>query len=227
MGKLNDRIYILEEKQKELISVINSLSTNTEEKSVTPYTKIGGIRERGLIRVLDPKAGWTHMGGMLIWNDAELVHTDTKTKPGTPTEGYNKHSHSRYAGGALDVNTLEFVEFDFDDDQNPHSQQFFITDPSIVNAGSENGVSIPKIGKLDLDFDTETTTWKVKASEIDVKKTYLVMRDSNGDIVLDVNGNEMKSPLWNQDTTKTNVIWDANAKVWRFLAVYSDEGEVI
>ena len=36
----------------------------------------------------------------------------------------------------------------------------------------------------------------------------------------------MKSPLWNEDTTKTSVIWDENSKCWRLLAVYAPTEEV-
>jgi hypothetical protein len=47
------------------------------------------------------------------------------------------------------------------------------------------------------------------------------MRDKDGNIMLDANGKEMKSLLYNSDSTKTSVVWDSNAEVWRFLAVYA------
>ena len=222
MGQLNDRVKELEEQVRVLQSAIESFSQNVEEKDASPNSMVGAIRPRALIRILDPNKGWGHLGGMLVWNDAELKNPGTNNKPDDPTEGYNKHSHSRYAGGALDVNTLELVEFIFDGDQNPHCQQFFEKAPSIANADKEGGGSVPKIGKLDVIFDAENAKWKVTAGEIDVRKTYLVMRDENGNLMTDEKGQVMKAPLYSTDQTKTNIIWDSNAKVWRILAVYAD-----
>ena len=64
-------------------------------------------------------------------------------------------------------------------------------------------------------------TWGVAAYEIDVKKCYLVIRDSDGNIELDSNGQEKKSLLYNEDQTKTSVIWDKDGGVWRIFSVYA------
>jgi len=222
MGQLNNRVRELEERLAILTAKISSLSENTEEKAPSPYSAVGAIRPRALIKILDIRKGWGHFGGMLVWNDAELTNNGINEDPGTPTEGYNKHHHSQYAGGALDINTLELVEYEFTSGNYPHSQQFDTLEPKIVNATKLGGGSVPKIGKLDAEFDAESETWKVKTGEIDVAKTYLVRRDSEGSIMLDTNGNEMKAPLYNTDQTKTNLVWDVDARVWRFVAVYAD-----
>ena len=222
MGQLNNRVRELEEQVRLLLAKVSSLSENTEEKDPSPYSAVGAIRPRALIKVLDIKKGWGHFGGTLIWNDAELANNGINQNPGEPTEGYNKHHHSRYAGGALDINTLELVEYEFESENYPHSQQFDISEPKIATATKLEGGSISKIGKLDAGFDAESGTWKVKTGEIDVAKTYLVRRDSEGNIMTDTNGNEMKAPLYNTDQTKTNVVWDVDARVWRFIAVYAD-----
>jgi len=70
------------------------------------------------------------------------------------------------------------------------------------------------------------------ANEIDVKNTYIVQKNTDGTIKKDSNGNEMKSPLLyllselsgiaknNENLLKSNVIWDEDAKCWRFYGVF-------
>jgi hypothetical protein len=58
-------------------------------------------------------------------------------------------------------------------------------------------------------------------NKIDIKKYYLVEFDAVGNIAEDENGEKKISPLYNEDNTKTSIVWDKTAKVWRFFAVYA------
>ena len=58
-------------------------------------------------------------------------------------------------------------------------------------------------------------------------------RNAEGNIQLDENNVEMKSPIYITSTIdgvtavdkhKTSIIWDKTGKCWRFFAVYSDAG---
>ena len=229
MGTLNQRIKTLEKQIKLLQNKINNLSANIEEKPVLPYSKVGGIRDRSQISPAGMIAGTD--GGILPWNDAELKFPPYGQKPNNPKKGYNKHGHSKYAGGALDINTLELVEYDVDwetsFDYNKHCQQFWLTLPPIAKAdvidnnGNVTG-QVEKIGLLDLAFDPQSQKWSASAFEIDIKKCYFVERDENGDIVNDENGNPKRSPLYNEDNTKNNITWDKNAQCWRLFATYAE-----
>ena len=219
---LNDQIRELQQKIKELENKIKDLSANTEEKYNKPTTQIGGIRSHGFNFPVDSKAG---MGGMLgnsvLWNDSELKLPRIDQEPTSPTKGYNKHSHSRYSGGALIKDVLEIVEYVWGSIINKHSQGFWQTQPSIATEVNSNGETVEKIGKLDLVFNPDTGTWGIAALEIDVKKCYFVERDSNGDIALDSKGQQKRSPLYNSDTNKTSIVWDENGNCFRFYAVYA------
>jgi hypothetical protein len=230
MPTLNDQVKELQARIKALESKINDLSTNVEEKYVKPTTQTGNLRSIVFNLPTDTKSGFGGMlGNAVIWNNSESQMPRIDQQPVSPTKSYNKHSHSRYSGGALIKDSLEIVEYDwtkaFDgSDQiitNKHSQQFFPKVPMIQKEKNTKNEEVDKIGLLDLIFNPDTQTWGVAAYEIDVKKCYFVQRDENGDIELDENGNEMKSPLWNEDTTKTSVAWDKNAKVFRIYAAYA------
>ena len=223
---LNTRIIELEREIEHLKNKIADLSLNTENKPQTPYTKHGREHDRPGYVAISPAVGMGMMGsGEIIWNDVELARPPINTKPDEPISGYNKHSHSRFSGGALDINTLEFVEYNVDwetdPDYNKHCQDYWSIEPPISTSQNTEGESVNRIGYLDLIFNADTQKWGTVAAEIDVKKTNLVMRDANGDIQTDANGNEMSSPLYNIDSSKTNVVWDTNAQVWRFYAVYA------
>ena len=225
---LNARILELENKIIELEAKIQDLSKNTEETYKKPISVVGGGTPRGLIRPTDIRAGRGIMGGnQVIWNETEIDAT-YGTQPSIPTIGYNKHSHSRFSGGALIKDVLEIVEYDWGDITNKHSQGFLKKEdqPQIKKMAKTEGdkASVDMIGLLDLTFNPDTKTWGCSAYEIDIKKCYLVERDADGDIALDSKGQEKKSLLYNSDSNKTSIVWDENGNCWRFLAVYA-EGE--
>jgi len=228
---LNARITELENKIIDLEAKIRDLSFNTEEKIQKPYTIGGGNKSSTTNMPIDAKTG---LGAVLanhvIWNDAESVIPPLNAEPSPlPEKGYNKHSHSRYSGGALIKDKLEIVEYEWGSITNKDSQQFWVTQPSIKKEVNTKGESVDKIGLLDLVFNPDTQTWGVAALEIDVKKCYLVERDEEGNIALDANGNEKKAPLYNDNEFFTSVIWDKDGRnglgCWRFLSVYASGDE--
>ena len=218
---LNEKIALLEFQVAELEQKIKDLSANTEQKYKNPTSIVGGIRDRSTIHPVDFSAGkGQECGGGVIWNDSELALPPADSEPPLPSKGYNKHTHSRFSGGALLKDGVEVVEFEAGGISNIHSQQYWQDEPEIKTTINSNKQTVDKIGTLELIFDADTKKWGSPAYEIDVKKCYLVERDENGDIAM-ANGQEKKSPLYNSDITKTAIIWDSNAGVWRFLAVYA------
>ena len=222
---LNERLAQAETKIKDLQSQIDGFKIDKTDKGISPTTISGGIRDRSLIRPIDPSTGrGQQFGGAVIWNNTE-IDTPLKHEPDQPTVGYNKHSHSRYSGGALIKDCLEIVEYDWDNVypsiDNKHSQQFWVNQPKIKTEVNTQKKTVDKIGLLDLVFNPSTKTWGTPAYEIDVKKCYLVERDANGIIVVDSKGREMKSPLYNTDPTKTSIVWDENGNCWRLYAAYA------
>lgn len=225
MATLNERVAQLEQYTKFLLSKIADLSKNTEEKYKQPYTVSGGIKERGSSTPIDAKSGLNpKLSGHVIWNDTE-VQAPLNKEPSIPSKGYNKHSHDRYSGGALIKDMLEIVEYDWDSTSpkivNKHSQQFWKKQPKIKTEVNSKKQTVDKIGNLDLVFNPDTKTWGVAAYEIDIKKCNFVERDANGDIVTDSKGHEKKSPLYNEDQTKTSIVWDENAQTWRLYSAYA------
>jgi len=214
IDELLKRIEILENK-------IKDTSTNTEQKDPTPYT-IGSINKNP-IRISDIG---TNSDGSIAWNDSELSIPAKYVKPVDPKKGYNKHFHTRYAGGALDINALEIVEYDIDwensSSHSKHSQQFFGTNPLIKKMQNTNNENVDKIGNIAFVFDADSAKWGTSAFEIDIEKCYLVKKDINGVIELDENGNEKKALLYSTDSTKTNVVWDKDAQCFRFYATYAE-----
>jgi hypothetical protein len=222
---LNERILELENKIIELEAKIQDLSRNTEEKYSKPFSIVGGVASRSLLKPTDIRAGRGLMSGnQIIWNNTE-IDTVYGIQPVQPEIGYNKHGHSRFSGGALIKGVIEVVEYEWDTITNKHSQGFLKPSdfPKIAkdNTSGINPKQVEKIGLLDLVFNADTKTWGCSAYEIDVKKCYLVEKDKNGIIALDKKGQEKKSLLYNIDDNKTSVVWDENAGVWRFLAVYA------
>lgn len=224
---LTGRVRELEKLNKELMDKVRQLSETVESKSPQPYSKVGQVGNRDQIAPVGVRSGWGNLhGNGVIWNDAMLAFPNNQTKPANAVSGYNRHSHGRFSGGALDINILEFVEYNVnwitDPNYNKDCQSYWIIDPAIVTELNTSNEQIERIGLLDLIFNPDTQKWGVTAYEIDVEKTYIVKRDSAGDIELDDNGNEKKSLLYNSDTTKTNVVWDTNAQAWQFFCIFDD-----
>jgi hypothetical protein len=227
---LNGRIRELENKIIELTSKLKDLSLSVEEKTITPYSKVGGTKSIQVSNVVDIKTGLGNIqGGAMIWNDSELFTPALDQVLAEPTKGYNKHSHSSFSGGALIKGVLEIIEYDWDSVVPPiinkHSQQYWQKEPKIKKILNTKNEVVEMVGQLDLVFNVDTKTWGTAAYEIDVKKCYLVERETEGEnigqIKLDSKGQEMKSPLYNEDQTKTSIVWDENAGVFRFYAVYA------
>lgn len=218
---LSNRIIELENWVIRLRTKLEDMGVNTEEKDISPYT-IGSINKHP-IRIGDVN---TNSDGSIVWNDSELNVPPKYLKPSIPQKGYNKHFHTRYAGGALDINSLEIVEYAIDWESSPthskHSQQYWGTSPEIAKVQNSENEIIEKIGTLDLVFDANSAKWGAGAYEIDVRKCYFVMKDENGDIELDEDGNEKRALIYNIDDTKTNIVWDKTAKCFRFYAVYAE-----
>lgn len=243
---LNEKLKRLESNWKRLESKVKDLSRNTEESGIRPYSKVGGIRSRSQIRPVDIFAGLGGTyGGNMIWNDSELILPPYNQQPPTPTKGFNRHTHSRYSGGALDISSLELIEYETNelgeiiDSEgnvvNKHTQQFWKNHPKIVKDGE-----IEKIGLLDIQFDPTTKKWKAGGGDIDVETTYFVQyiwkKDGNKvpagtegatkEIKKDSNDKEMRSPLLHTTGTpvenynKSNVVWDEINLCWRLYAVF-------
>ena len=227
---INEKLDKLEEVLLALSSKVKDLSNNVEENTVKPYSKVGGGKDQSQVHSIDIKTGLGQkFGGSIIWNDSELTIPPYGVKPPTPIRGYNKHSHSNKSGGALDINTLEIVEYDVDWDTSivydKDCQNFWLTAPMIKKEINDKEESVEKIGTLDLIFNANNKKWGTACYEIDVKKCYLVSRDADGEIELDENGNEKKALLYNEDETKTNVIWDKSGKCWRFYSAFAEAPE--
>ena len=242
---LNDRILELENLVSELTIKLNYALKKTEEIRPPSTSRVPQIQLKpNLIGSAGTGLGQVGMAGDsgVLFNDSEARRPAWGTQPVAPQKGYNKHSHSRFAGGALDIHTLELVEYttsdpDADDPVildangraiNKHCQNYWDVLPNIVK---ENGVD--KIGMLDIAFDTDSKKWVAGAGLIDVERTYLVQYEivieddkEVKKIKKDSNGVEMKSPLLDasgsqsDNLDKSNVIWDADAQCWRFYAVF-------
>jgi len=218
---LNERIAELEAKINELQAALTDLLGTTEQKYKVPTSVVGGLTNRPSHSVDIATGRGADLGGSIIWNNSELVLPPTNAEPAQPTEGFNKHSHSRYAGGALIKDCVEVVEYEWGSIVNKACQQFWQETPRIKKEVNTNKQSVEKIGVLDLIFNADTSKWGCPAYEIDVKKCYLVERDSEGKIALDSKGVEKKSALYNEEATKSAIVWDESAGVWRFYAIYA------
>jgi len=223
---LNTRILELENQVRELTNKIKDLSFSIEEKTTNPYTKVGGTKNIQVSSAVDIKTGLGHMkGGGIIWNDSELFTPALNQSLEAPTKGFNKHSHSKFSGGALIKDVLEIVDYDWTSIISPisnkDSQQYWPEEPQIKKILNSQAKVVDMIGKLDLIFNPDIQMWGTSAYEIDIKKCYLVERDKDGKIVLDSKGQEKKSLLYNQDSNKTAIVWDENAACFRFYAVYA------
>lgn len=227
MKTINEKIKKLELEVEKLKRKIKDLSIKTDTKKTKPYSKVGGTRAVSQNKSVSLSSGLSRkFGGNIIWNNVGMGALPYGQKPNESdlTTGFNKHGHSKFAGGALDINTLELVEYDCDwsaGDWSKHFQELWKTSPSIKKVERKDGTLVEKIGNLDIEFDAESGKWIASAGEIDVEKTNLVMKDE-GEIKKDSKDQEMKAPLYNSDENKTCVVWDEDAEVWRFYAVYAD-----
>lgn len=212
---LNDRITELENEVRSLKSKVADLSKNTEEGAKPPISIVGGGRDRSNIQPIDIKTGLGQIkGNAVVWNDSESKVPPINTQPQLPTQGFNRHSHSRYSGGPLIKDVLEIIEYVWGTITNKHSQQFWQKEPQIATMQNSKKQTVQKIGQLELVFNPDTLKWGTVAFEIDIKQCNLVERDNDGNII-------HTAPLWNEDPTKTAIIWDKNSQVWRFYATYA------
>ena len=221
------QIQELESALSVLKTKLEDISKSTEEKDIKPYSAVGTKRDRSQYRPADTATGLGQVyTGAVIWNDTEQNVPPFGAKPKDPTKGYNRHSHSRFSGGALDIQTLEVIEYDinwatglFQKD----CQSTWRELPPIKTMQNTYNKDVEKVGLIDFVFNPDTVKWGVSAFEIDVTKCYLVQRDpTTGEIVKDENDIEKKALLYNEDPAKTNVVWDKNSKCWRFYAVYAE-----
>jgi hypothetical protein len=224
MSTINERIELLENKIVELEAKLGAVSSNTEGASKTNYTIVGASKDPNISRPI-------------IWNNTE-INAAYGTQPATPKFGYNKHSHSRFAGGALIYGVIEIVDYDWGAVTNKQSQSYLEELPIVKEKSLTTGLAVDRIGTLDLVFNPDggfdadgkpIGTWGCPSYEINVTKCFLVERvtavDSNnptiGAIKKDSKQHEMKSLLYNSDTTKSSVVWDENGQCWRFYAVFA------
>lgn len=234
MATLSEKLRQFENRIKSLESKIINLSSNTEDKRQKPESKVGQI---DLAKQSPLPSSGTGLGklpgrpGNVIWNDGDASVTPWGQQPPAPTKGINKHSHSEFAGGALDIHTLELVEYETQDTEvedpvivdqygsplNKHCQAFWKIPPKIKQ--TESGIS--KIGYLDITFDETNKKW-LAGGIIDVEKTLLLKKEEDGTISRDGKDEEMKSVLLGDGEDNKNVVWDDIAKCWRFYAVYAD-----
>ena len=215
METLNDRIKDLETQVTVLTSALNDILSNTSAKFTTPLSISGGNTDRSTHRPIDVKSGFGQvLGGAVIWNDSEAATPPLNAEPPLPKLGYNKHSHSRYSGGALIKDVLEIVEYVWGSIVNKQSQAYWVEQPTIKKYLNTKGESVDAVGLLDLIFEPDTIKWGVAAYEIDIKKCKFVERDDDGNII-------HSAPLWNEDQTKSSIVWDELGECWRLFSAYS------
>lgn len=230
MGKLTNKIQELEFKIVALESKILELSKNTESMRVKPESIISQIDLSKTTPMPSTGTGLGKMPGAsggIIFNDADAQNVAFGQNPPQPSKGYNKHGHNEFSGGALDINTLKLVEYvrnpsgiildQYGNPLNESCQSYWKNPAQIAKDGD-----VEKIGHLEIEFDKNSKKW-LAGGIIDVKKTNLVMKDVDGKVMKDSKGQEMKAPMYGIETDTQNVVWDKNAQVWRFYAVFADE----
>jgi len=253
--KLKDKIAELEIKIARLEAKQIDLSRNTEEKPPTAYSVVGNAESKAALHPSDIVSGvGAYMGSFVLWNEIDMSRPAYGTQATLePKKGYNRHTHSRYSGGALMINGLELAEYKSDGLKNIHNQQFWKTEPALEKVRNSAGEEVEKIGVLDLSFNPDTQTWGTSSSEIDVEQTYLVKKITEADnvaliaegkqpqtigaIMKDSKGQEMKAPLLytlgnvatlegrNENLDKSNIWWSEGAKCWRHYASFKQAPE--
>jgi hypothetical protein len=91
----------LEELVETLKAKLRDMDIEIQNKYLTPISALGGQEALSSIRPVDIKTGYgKRYGNAVIWNDSELANPPIDQQPPLPKKGYNKHSHSRFSGGA-------------------------------------------------------------------------------------------------------------------------------
>lgn len=177
MGYLNEKIRQLEQELMRLKSeVAYKEEFSSDSNDPKPYSIVGGEKDKTFTFPVDIRTGLGgSYGNFLPWNDAELKLPPYGEKPDDPTEGYHKHTHSRFAGGALNIEYLELVKYNVDDwdtdeNYNPHCQQFWIESPPIeVDSNGEEkisnifGLNSSNTNKPNMVWDKISKCWRFYA----------------------------------------------------------------
>jgi len=222
MKSIGERLQELENMVTLLTAELTTLKSHIGDRYTPPTTFQGDSVATKQYPAGDVRSGFgASAGKLLAWNNKELDNPANQ-EPTAPSVGYNKHTHTRFSGGALLMDGLEIVEYDFTKkaDKTPvpegqritnlHSQGFWPYEPKIQTALNSKGEEVPKIGQLILTFAPDIQKWGSTAFEIDVTQCYFVKRrqtankDENGDVIegedvgdieKDSKGQEMKAPL--------------------------------
>jgi len=163
MGILTDRIRKLENQVRNLQAKVLDLTKQTEGGRIKPESR---IPLTNLSQITPIPSSGTGLGKLpsrnagIIWNDADAKNIPFGQQPPDATKGYNKHFHGRFSGGALDINTLELVEYNLSG-YNKDCQAYWKTQPSIEL--DENGNE--KIGSLkdNMVWDVVNKVWRFDA----------------------------------------------------------------
>ena len=95
--------------------------------------------------------------GNIIFNDGDAQLKAFGEMPLAATKGYNKHSHGRFSGGALDINTLELVEYNLTG-YNKDCQSYWKEPPSI-ELDEDGNEKISDLSK-NMVWDKEEKCWR-------------------------------------------------------------------
>jgi len=161
--KLNDRIKLLENEIRNLKAKVSDLATKTEAGRIKPESKVPKI---DLSRQTPMPSTGTGLGklparaGNIIFNDGDAQLKAFGQMPDTPTKGYNKHSHGKFSGGALDINTLELVEYEDLEisGHNKDCQSYWKEQPSI-ELDEDGNEKISDLSK-NMVWDKEEKCWR-------------------------------------------------------------------
>ena len=160
MGYINEQLDLLNSKVTELENRLNSLGTKVENKFKPPMTKIGQETDKSIIRNVPPVTGQgANMGSGIVWNDTDLKFPPYGALPPVPTKAYNQHTHSRFAGGALEISSLEIVEYDLTE-YNIHCPQF--QEEPQIKQDSEGNLKISSL-EDSLVWDVKNKKWRLYA----------------------------------------------------------------
>jgi len=194
MPTLTERIESLEKKIASHENTIKSLGGQLGDKPKTTYSRPPKSKGAGNFRSADPRSGiMDSNAGFVIWNkaDASLPAYGDPPSIGLSESNwaslsYNRHSHSRFAGGPLDTDTLELIAYNWEapgvvSSFDRHSQAFWkenkdkvdggglITPPIKTSShadGDTGAEGVDKIGPLDIHFDGDTKKWVASGGSI-------------------------------------------------------------
>lgn len=161
--KLSDKVRKLESEVIALKMKLKDLVQKTETKRLKPESRRSKIN---LSKQTPLPSTGTGLGklparaGNVIFNDADAQNIPFGTQPNDATKGYNKHFHGRFCGGALDINTLEIVEYDLTG-YNKDCQAYWKESPDIEE--DENGEQ--KLSSIadNMVWDSENKVWRFLA----------------------------------------------------------------